>query len=62
MVNRQKENRELYYWLVVDILATGIYFYKALYFYAVLYMVYIVLAVLGYLSWKKSLETQQQAA
>ncbi|MDN5214832.1 nicotinamide riboside transporter PnuC [Fulvivirgaceae bacterium BMA12] len=49
-----------YYWLVVDILATGIYFYKEIYFYAVLYMVYIVMAVLGYLAWKKSLSTQQQ--
>lgn len=58
----KKKIESWYYWLVVDILATGIYFYKALYFYAVLYMVYIVLAVLGYLSWKKSLETQQQAA
>lgn len=45
-----------YYWLVVDILATGIYFYKEVYFFAVLYMVYIVMAISGYLAWKKSLE------
>ena len=58
----KKKIESWYYWLVVDILATGIYFYKALYFYAVLYMVYVVLAVLGYLAWKKSLEKQHQTA
>lgn len=44
-----------YYWLIVDVLATGIYFYKELYFYGVLYMLYIGMAVAGYLAWKKSL-------
>ena len=58
----KKRIESWYYWLVVDILATGIYFYKAIYFYAVLYLVYIVLAVLGYLSWKKSLKTLEQTA
>jgi len=46
-----------YYWFVVDVLATGIYFYKELYFYAVLYLLYIGMAVAGYLAWKKSLKT-----
>lgn len=58
----KKKIESWYYWLVVDILATGIYFYKGLYFYAVLYMVYIVMAVLGYLAWKKSLEEHRQIA
>lgn len=44
-----------YYWLAVDILATGIYFYKGIYFYAVLYLIYIGMAVAGYLAWKKTL-------
>lgn len=43
------------YWLVVDILAVGIYSYKELYFYALLYFVYIGLAILGFRSWKKIL-------
>lgn len=46
-----------YYWFAIDILATGIYFYKGLYFYFVLYLIYIAMAVAGYLAWKKSLET-----
>ncbi len=40
-------------WLIVDILATGIYFYKGIYFYSALYCVYIVLAILGWVNWKK---------
>ncbi len=43
-----------YYWLVVDILATGIYFYKELFFYSILYMLYIILAVWGYKAWNKT--------
>ena len=42
-------------WLVVDILATGIYYYKGLYFYCLLYLVYIGMAIAGYLAWKKSM-------
>lgn len=42
-------------WFVVDLLATGIYFYKGLYFYCILYLVYIGMAVAGYFSWRRSL-------
>lgn len=51
----RKKIENWYFWLVVDILATGIYFYKGIYFYSVLYMIYIVLAVSGYLSWKSTM-------
>jgi len=44
-----------YYWLAVDVVATGVYWYKGLYFYSVLYFTYIFLAVAGYLAWRKSL-------
>ncbi len=43
-------------WLVVDILATGIYFNKGIYFYCLLYLIYIGMAIAGYLSWKRSLQ------
>lgn len=45
-----------YYWLLIDILASGIYFYKGLYFYAFLYLIYIGMAVAGYRAWKKNLQ------
>ncbi len=53
----RKKIENWYYWLAVDVLATGIYCYKELYFYTTLYLVYIVLAFLGYLAWKKNLKT-----
>ena len=43
-------------WLVVDVLATGIYYYKGLYFYCILYLVYIGMAVVGYISWGRSMK------
>ncbi len=43
-----------FYWLIVNILATGIYFYKEIYFYSALYFIYITMAIVGYLSWKKA--------
>jgi nicotinamide mononucleotide transporter len=42
-------------WLVVDVLATGIYYYKGIYFYCILYLVYTGMAVAGYLSWRRSM-------
>ena len=47
-----------YYWLVVDVIATGVYWYKGLYFYSVLYFIYIFFAIAGYLAWKKSLSSE----
>jgi len=47
-----------YYWLIVDVLATFIYLYKGIYFYAFLYLIYIGMAIAGYLAWKKSMNVQ----
>lgn len=52
----RKKIENWYFWIVVDILATGIYIYKEIYFYATLYGIYIGLASIGYFSWKKSME------
>lgn len=46
------------YWLIVDVLAAGIYVYKDIYFYALLYFIYIGLAVAGFLTWKKIIQRQ----
>ncbi len=45
-------------WLVVDVLATGIYVYKGIEPYAVLYGVYIAMAIWGWRSWWKALQRQ----
>jgi len=52
----KKKIENWYYWIVVDILATGIYLYKEIYFYSLLYFIYCGLAVYGYYEWKKSME------
>lgn len=54
----RKKIENWYLWFIIDILATGIYFYKGIEFYAILYLVYIVLAILGYNAWKKSMIAQ----
>lgn len=55
----KKKIESWHFWFVVDVLATGIYLYKGIYFYAFLYLVYIGMAVSGYLHWKKTLEKQK---
>jgi len=55
----RKKIENWYFWFLVDILATGIYYYKGIYFYTVLYLIYIGLAVAGYISWKKTMQLQK---
>lgn len=42
-------------WLIVDIVATGIYLVKGLELYAVLYLVYIGMAFVGWWAWHQSM-------
>ena len=55
----QKKIENWHFWLVIDVLATGIYVYKGIYFYALLYLIYIGLAVAGYRAWRATLRQQQ---
>lgn len=41
-------------WIAVDVVAIGIYFYKALYLTTGLYVVFLIMATMGYFAWKKS--------
>ena len=43
------------YWIAVDVLGIGVYAYKSLYVTSGLYMVFLVLATLGWFTWRKSL-------
>lgn len=45
-------------WIAVDAVCCGLYFYKNLYFTAILYGFYTVIAIFGFLKWKR-LITQQ---
>ncbi|MDE6793514.1 MAG: nicotinamide riboside transporter PnuC [Muribaculaceae bacterium] len=47
----QKIAEQWLVWLVVDIVCTGLYFYKDIPFYAILYFIYSVVSVVGYRKW-----------
>jgi nicotinamide mononucleotide transporter len=40
-------------WIVVDAVSAGLYFYKELYPTAVLFILYTIMAVVGFVEWKK---------
>ena len=48
------------FWLIIDILSVGIYFYKELYFYSLLYVIYVVMAFFGYKAWLESYSSDQR--
>jgi len=43
-------------WVVVDTISLGLYIYKGLYPTVILFAVYTILAILGYIEWKKQLK------
>lgn len=43
------------FWIAADIVAIMTYGYKSLYFTSALYILFLVMAILGYFSWQKSL-------
>ena len=45
-------------WIAVDVVTCGLYFYKDIPFKASLYALYVVIAVFGYIKWKKMIVAQ----
>ena len=45
-------------WIVVDVIATGVYIYKGLIPTAILFSVFLIMATVGYIQWQKSLRVQ----
>ena len=41
------------YWIVIDIVTSGMYFYRGFYLYALLMVVYTLIAAIGYYQWKR---------
>ncbi|MFC2096412.1 nicotinamide riboside transporter PnuC [Bacteroidota bacterium] len=48
-------------WIIVDSVSLGLYIYKGLYPTVILFAVYTVLAILGYIEWKKGLNKKLSA-
>ncbi|MEP0366665.1 MAG: nicotinamide riboside transporter PnuC [Cyclobacteriaceae bacterium] len=44
------------YWIITDLIATPLYFYKELYFFSLQFLIFTILAIWGYFSWKKSMD------
>ncbi|MFP4663758.1 MAG: nicotinamide riboside transporter PnuC [Bacteroidales bacterium] len=49
------------FWIVVDVVATGLYIYKGLYPTAALFLFLTVMAFIGYFAWRKDLKKTQNA-
>ena len=60
MTKKKLENWLL--WIGVDVLYVGMFIFKHLYLTAGLYAVFLVLAVRGYVDWRRSMSAQQQLA
>jgi nicotinamide mononucleotide transporter len=43
------------FWIVIDAVAAGMYFYKELYLTALLFILYTIIAINGFFKWKKLL-------
>ena len=46
-------------WCVVDVASCALYTYKELYFTAILYAIYAIIAIFGYLKWKKLMQNEE---
>ena len=44
------------YWIIVDVVTTWMYFDREYYLYALLMIVYTIIAVVGYIKWRKAFE------
>ncbi len=59
MARRKVENWVL--WIVGDVISVPLYLYKGLVFTSVQYLIFTVIAIYGYLAWKKNLSNVQPA-
>jgi nicotinamide mononucleotide transporter len=57
MIRRKLENWVI--WIMVDIIAIGLYWYKQVPFVALLYLIFLVLATNGYVTWRRTLQREK---
>jgi len=60
MAKRKIEN--WIYWIIGDIISVPLYFYKGFTFTSLQYLIFTVIAIYGYLAWKKHLNKSVQTA
>jgi len=49
------------FWIIGDLITIPLYFYKGLTISSIQYLIFLILAILGYISWKKILNNSTQA-
>jgi len=54
----QKIIEQWFLWIIANVVSIGLYIYKGLYPTVILYAVYAVMAVYGYVEWKRSMKNQ----
>lgn len=52
----RKYLEQWFVWIAVDVVCFGLYFYKQIPLYGVLYLVYTVIAVFGWLKWRRLMQ------
>lgn len=52
----RKKLESWFFWIAVDVVAIGVYWYKQLYLTTGLYSIFLVLATLGYFEWRKAFQ------
>jgi nicotinamide mononucleotide transporter len=60
MANRKIEN--WIFWIIGNIISIPLYFYKGLTFTSIQYIIFAVIAISGYYTWKKILDNSNQTA
>jgi nicotinamide mononucleotide transporter len=60
MANRKIES--WVFWIIGNIISIPLYFYKGLTFTSIQYIIFTVIAILGYYTWKKILDNSNQTA
>ncbi|MDR0893127.1 MAG: nicotinamide riboside transporter PnuC [Mediterranea sp.] len=54
----RKYMEQWFAWIAVDAVCCGLYIYKELYFTSILYGIYAIIAIFGYLQWRKLMNAQ----
>ena len=54
----RKYVEQWFVWIVVDVVCVGLYLYKDLYYTSALYAIYAIIAVFGYIKWKKIMNAE----
>ncbi len=50
------------FWFVIDVVSVAVYWVQGLPLYALLYVIYLAMAVAGWLAWKRSMSLTGSAA